>query len=108
MMQRFWWTAFDVTSLLPRDWPDDIKKVACEADFRSYPRTPFLSREAVDIEYINRGRVRADAVQQDLHWLYELYRGEFLSLAQQAMPLSLFLITLRLWPLRWSGWDWRV
>jgi hypothetical protein len=84
MMQRFWWTAFDVTSLLPRDWPDDIKKVACEADFRSYPRTPFLSREAVDIEYINRGRVRADAVQQDLHWLYELYRGEFLSLAQQA------------------------
>ena len=84
MAKRFCWTAFDVTDLLPLDWMTDIKKVAAEAHFDNYPRTPFLSREAADVEYINRGRVRADAVQQGLPWLYELYRGEFLGLAEQA------------------------
>jgi hypothetical protein len=84
MVQRFWWTAFDVASLLPEGWTTDIKKVAAEAHFGKYPRTPFLSREAEDVEYINRGRVRADAVRQRLPWLYELYRGEFLGLAGQA------------------------
>jgi hypothetical protein len=84
MAKRFCWTAFDVTDLLPRDWTTDIKKVATEAHFGKYPRTPFLSREAADIEYINRGRVPAEAVQQGLPWLCRLYRDEFLSLANQA------------------------
>jgi hypothetical protein len=84
MVKRFCWTAFDVTSLLPQDWPDEIKKVACEADFRSYPCTPVLSRETEKVRYITRGRVRADKVQHRLPWLYALYRDEFLGLAQQA------------------------
>jgi len=84
MAKRFCWTAFDVTNLLPPDWTTSVKKVAAEAHFDNYPRTPFLSREAADVEYINRGRVRADAVQQGLPWLYELYRAEFLGLAQHA------------------------
>jgi hypothetical protein len=84
MAKRFRWTAFDVTDWLPLNWPTEIKRVSAEARFGNYPRTPFLSREAEDVEYINRGRVRADAVQQQLPWLYELYRGEFLSLAEQA------------------------
>ena len=84
MVKRFSWTAFDVTDLLPRDWTTNIKKVAAEAQFGKYPCTPFLSREAADVEYVNRGRVRADAVQQGLPWLYGLYRGEFLSLVNQA------------------------
>jgi hypothetical protein len=90
MAKRFRWTAFDVTDLLPQEWATDIKKVAAEAHFDKYPRTPFLSREAPDVEYIYRGRVRADAVQQGLPWLYRLYRGEILSLANQAWsePIS--------------------
>jgi hypothetical protein len=84
MAQRFRWTAFDVTSLLPLDYPDDIKMVAADADFRDYPRTRFLSREAEDVAYITRGRVRADKVQQRLPWLYKLYRGDFLELAELA------------------------
>ena len=84
MAKRFCWTAFDVTDLLPQDWTTDIKKVSAEAHFGNYPCTPFLSREAADVKYINRGRVRADAVQHGLPWLYELYRGEFLGLAEQA------------------------
>jgi 2OG-Fe(II) oxygenase superfamily len=84
MAQRFRWTAFDVTSLLPLDYPDDIKLVAADADFRDYPRTRFLSREAEHVAYITRGRVHADKVQQRLPWLYKLYRGDFLELAELA------------------------
>jgi hypothetical protein len=43
-----------------------------------------LSREAADVTHINRGRVRADKVQQQLPWLYKLYRGEFLELVSRA------------------------
>jgi hypothetical protein len=84
MVQRFCWTTFDVTSLLPRDWPTEIKKVAAEAHFDDFPRTPVLSREARDVTHIKRGRVRADKVRQGLPWLYELYRSEFLDLAEHA------------------------
>lgn len=84
MAQRFRWTAFDVTNLLPIDYPDDIKMVAADADFRDYPPTPFLSREAADVPHITRGRVRADKVQLRLPWLYKLYRNEFLELAELA------------------------
>ena len=84
VVQPFSWTAFDVTSLLPLDWPDNVKMVAADADFRAFPRTPVLSREAEDVQYITRGRVRADKVQQRLPWLYELYRGAFLERATQA------------------------
>jgi 2OG-Fe(II) oxygenase superfamily len=84
MAQRFRWTAFDVTSLLPLDYPDDIKVVAADADFRPYPRTLFLSREADDVTHITRGRVRADKVRSRLFWLYELYRTEFLERAEEA------------------------
>jgi len=84
MAQRFRWTAFDVTSMLPLEYPDDIKMVAADADFRDYPRTPFLSREAAGVTHITRGRVRADMVQLRLPWLYKLYRNEFLELAELA------------------------
>ncbi len=84
MVQRFRWTAFDVTSLLPLDYPDAIKLVAAEADFQDFPPTPVLSREADDITHVTRGRVRAGTVRQRLPWLYELYRGDFLELAGQA------------------------
>jgi len=84
MVERFRWTAFDVTTLLPLGWPDKIRLVAVGADFRNFPRTPVLSREAEDVEFITRGRVHADTVLQKLPWLYKLYRGDFLELAAQA------------------------
>jgi hypothetical protein len=84
MVERFQWTAFDVTNMLPLDWSDDIKAVAADAEFRDFPRTPFLSREAEQVTTIDRGRVRADTVQQRLPWLYKLYHGDFLDLAVQA------------------------
>ena len=93
MPLRFSWTTFDVTSYLPEDWQDDIGAVAVDADFRKFPRTPVLSREAMQVANIPRGRVHADRVQESLPWLYGLYRGCFLELAREVqaervMPAS--------------------
>lgn len=74
-------TTFDVNNRLSPDWQKDIHRVAAEADFRDFPRTPVLSREAGDVEHIMRGRVHAEQVQQTLPWLYKLYRNDFLDLA---------------------------
>jgi hypothetical protein len=84
MPLSFSWSTFDVTNRFPENWQDDINVVAAEADFRKFPRTPFLSREAEDVTHIERGRVHADTVQQALPWLYKLYRSDFLELAIQA------------------------
>jgi len=78
---RFGWTTFDVSNRLPADWQQDVAAVAVKADFREFPRTPILSREAVDVARISRGRVHASQVRECLPWLYRLYRGYFLELA---------------------------
>ncbi len=84
MLSRFRWTTFDLTGSLPRDWQRDVRAVAAEADFRKFPRTPVLSREAADVSHIHRGRVHADQVRERLPWLYQSYRGVFLELAGEA------------------------
>jgi 2OG-Fe(II) oxygenase superfamily len=81
---RFRWVTFDVNSLLPADWQAEIVAAAMGADFRRFPRTPILSREAPDVGHINRGRVHADQVRLQLPWLYEQYHGAFLELARDA------------------------
>lgn len=78
----FWWTTFDLTSRLPRDWQQEIAEVAVGADFQRFPRTPILSRETPEIFHISRGRVHASDVRQNLPWLYGFYRSFFLELAQ--------------------------
>jgi hypothetical protein len=75
---------FDVTDQFPAGWQEDIGAAAVEAEFRDFPRTPFLSREAADVTHIPRGRVHALHVQQKLPWLYKLYRHHFLELASLA------------------------
>jgi hypothetical protein len=81
MSLSFRWTEFDVISRLPEDWQHDVVAAAGEAEFRDFPRTPVLSREAEEVAHISRGRVHAGQVREGLHWLYELYRGYFLELA---------------------------
>jgi hypothetical protein len=84
VQSRFSWVTFDVTGLLHSGWDDQIKAVARNADFHGFPRTPVLSREAPDVERIERGRVHADQVLEHLPWLYRHYRGIFLELAGEA------------------------
>jgi 2OG-Fe(II) oxygenase superfamily len=86
MSIAFRWTTFDLTSKLPEDWQHDIGAVAAEADFREFPRTPILSREAPDVTHISRGRVRAGPLRLSLPWLYRFYRGCFLDLAKETRP----------------------
>jgi hypothetical protein len=82
--RRFRWTTFDVTGSLPPTWQQEIRVMAADADFRQFPRTPVLSREAPDIQHINRGRVHSAQIRDRLPWLYQAYRGDFLQLAAEA------------------------
>jgi 2OG-Fe(II) oxygenase superfamily len=84
MSARFRWTAFDVRDLLPPGWLEDVREAAEDADFREFPRTPLLSREAANVLQIPRGRVHADQVRKSLPWLHESYRSVFLELAREA------------------------
>jgi hypothetical protein len=40
------------------------------------------------VRHVYRGRVHAAAVRQNLPWLYGLYRGRFLDLAQEVSRYS--------------------
>ena len=84
MPSRFWWTTFDVNGSHPAGWQHDVRAVATDAEFRDFPRTPILSREAPEVERIPRGRVHADQVRERLPWLYSSYHGEFLEMASAA------------------------
>jgi hypothetical protein len=84
MLSRFRWTTFDVNDLLPPGWQREVGSLAANADFRMFPRTPILSREATNVSRISRGRVHAEQIRQRLPWLQDLYRGAFLELAREA------------------------
>ena len=84
MTSKFHWTTFDIGGILPAGWQREIHTVAASADFREFPRTPVLSREAANVTRIHRGRVHADTVRELLPWLYDSYRGVFLDLASRA------------------------
>jgi hypothetical protein len=84
MLPTFQWTSFDVDGMLPPTWRQDVAAVAAEADFRDFPRTPRLTREADHVQHIARGRVHADQVMDGLAWLCELYGSGFRELAERA------------------------
>jgi hypothetical protein len=80
----FHWTTFDVTNQLPEGWRRAAYAAGASADFREFPRTPILSREAEWVPFIRRGRLHAHQVRHSLPWLYRLYRNLFLELAREA------------------------
>lgn len=75
---------FDIQGMLPDGWQQQMRMTAVDADFRRFPRTPVLSREAANVRFIPRGRVHAHQVRQQLPWLHDFYRGAFLDLAGEA------------------------
>ena len=85
MLPTFSWTTFDVTGTLPAQWRQHVLAAASRSDVRDFPRTPVISREAVDVRHVTRGRVHADRVASDLPWLRDLYRAAFRELAEQAI-----------------------
>ena len=83
MLPTFQWTSFDVGGVLPVYWGQKVTAVAVDAEFRDFPRTPVLSREAGGVQVIPRGRVHADAVRNGLTWLNDLYHTGFRELAER-------------------------
>jgi hypothetical protein len=57
MVPGLCWTTFDLTTHLPGDWQEEFAAAVTEADFRTFPRTPILSREEVDLVCISHGVV---------------------------------------------------
>lgn len=90
MIPLFAWTTFDVSGLLPAGWRQDVRAVAATADFREFPRTPGLTREAPDVPSIYRGRVHAATVRDHLPWLHAGYRTDFLARAALACGEEVF------------------
>ena len=80
MTPSFGWITYDVSDKLPATWRQDVARVAAAADFRDFPRTPMLSREARSVNAYPRGRVHADQVSS-CPGCFEFYRGPFLELA---------------------------
>jgi hypothetical protein len=85
MLPTFQWTTFDVNGMLPPGWRRDVLFTAANADFREFPRTPVISREAADVQSVRRGRVHADQVVRELPWLRRFYRSDFRELAERAI-----------------------
>jgi hypothetical protein len=85
MLPTFQWTTFDVTGMLQPDWQRDVLEMADRADFRDFPPTPVITREAANVRRISRGRVHADQVAEGLPWLRQLYRADFRDLAERAI-----------------------
>jgi len=83
MLPRFRWTTFDVSDMLPPGWQQATRAAGEGADFREFPRTPVISREAAGVRRVSRGRVHASQVADRLPWLVRLYRGTFRELAGQ-------------------------
>jgi hypothetical protein len=88
MLTTFSWQTFDLASRLPDGWQQELADAAAGADFRSFPRTPILTRESAGVRSISRGRLHAADVRQRLPWLYEFYRGYFLELASEVSTES--------------------
>lgn len=80
----FKWTDREVSSLLPKNWYQQVLEVAREyVVYRDLPRTPLTSRESEKVGLLRRGRVSGEIVREKLPWLFKAYHSTFLSLASE-------------------------
>jgi hypothetical protein len=81
---RFSWTTFDVTTLLPEGWQSQLIDLARnEAVARQIVPPHPTSREAADVEAVTVQGVSAQQIRNKAAWLVSLYENEFLELAQR-------------------------
>ncbi len=81
---RFSWRSYDINSVLPVQWKEDIKNVADTYGIDKFllPRS-VTSREANMNEKILVRTVNGAVLRQHLPWLYDLYAGYFKDLIQK-------------------------
>lgn len=90
----FLWHGYDVRSILPGGWQDDILAVArAEAQLHVLVPTSVTSREASSDLRIPTWTVGGLAVAEHLPWLWEFYRGPVRELAQRLHPHEKILTT---------------
>lgn len=82
----FAWTSFDVHSLLPAGWVEQLLAVArTHAVARTLVPTSSTSREAEHIESLPSLTVGGVTVRRELPWLADAYETTFLELAQRTV-----------------------
>jgi 2OG-Fe(II) oxygenase superfamily len=80
----------DVKKMFPPGWWRDVSRAVEKARFCEFPPTPIISREALSVSGILRGRVAADVVKRDVPWLCRLYESEILDLARTVAQERVF------------------
>jgi hypothetical protein len=86
-MKRFHWISFDVNDLLPSGWQYEVRDLAARhRTSRELVPTSVTSRESPTVAKVPVMTVGGLVVKERLPWLYDLYRGLFLELAQQCSP----------------------
>jgi len=88
----FTWTTFDVRSLLPTGWDEDITRVAVNLSRRRLIRPPHITtREDKEVTELFIRGTSAQVVREELPWLVKCYEGVFRDLAQSSRsePVSI-------------------
>ena len=94
IVDRFHWTVFDVRSLLPVDWQEQILVVAKKFARRKVLITRHsTSREARKDYELPTQSVNGNNIAAQLPWLRRLYEDEFRSLAQLTTPEPVSLMS---------------
>jgi hypothetical protein len=79
---RFSWKTYDIGTLLPQHWQAEILNVAASGKDSVFIPNAVTSRERQRYAGIPICDVDGRVVRETLPWLYALYQGEFLELAQ--------------------------
>ena len=82
-IDRFTWHSFDVRTLLPQLWRSQILDLASTVEIRTIFPQSVTSREGDPNRSISIATADGLTIRQRLPWLYDLYRGLFLDLAQK-------------------------
>jgi hypothetical protein len=83
-MKKFHWISFDVNDVLPADWQSEVLDLAVHhRTSKELVPTSVTSRESPTVATVAVMTVGGLVVKERLAWLYDLYHGLFLELAQQ-------------------------
>jgi hypothetical protein len=83
--RRFNWVSYDVASVMPAGWRDQIDAVARnDRIVKTLVPPHHTSREGHDVTSLQIMTVRGATVWERLPWLIDLYRGYFRELYQEA------------------------
>jgi len=81
MIDRFSWRSYDLRTILPRHWQEQILTVADTAVRKTLRPLSVTSREGDENARIAVMTVNGQVVRRDIPWLHDLYLGLFKDLA---------------------------